>query len=312
MPPNSDGRPRKPSSGKPGGKPPGKPPGGRATGGDASVRRRKQAGRKERAETPTALPASDEPVRLNRFLARAGVASRRECDAVIASGRVTVNGAVVTVMGSRVASTDRITVDGRPVTPAGLVYVLLNKTTDTITTRDDERGRKTVMDLVSLPDGEEAVFPVGRLDRDTTGAILLTSDGDLAHRLMHPRYGAVKLYVVQTEARVTAAQVEQLLRGLDLEDGPAKADEALLLDATGQTLALQIHEGRNRQVRRMVEALGHRVRALDRVGYAGLTLENLRRGRWRHLESHEVNMLRRSVKLKSIVYQPPRERPGRP
>ena len=276
------------------------------------MRRRKQAGRKERAQPATALPATDEPVRLNRFLARAGIASRREADAVIASGHVTVNGAVVTEMGTRVLPTDRVTVDGRPITPAGLVYVLLNKPTDTITTRDDERGRKTVMDLVRLPDGEDAVFPVGRLDRDTTGALLLTSDGDLAHRLMHPRYGAVKLYVVHTDARVTAAQVEQLLRGIVLDDGPAKADEALLLDATGQSLALQLHEGRNRQVRRMLEALGHRVRALDRVGYAGLNLDNLRRGRWRHLESHEVNMLRRSVKLKSIVYQPPRERPGRP
>ncbi len=312
MPPTSDGRP---GAGKPrpGGNPAGgKSSGGTSSGGDASVRRRKQAGRKERTPLPTALPVTDEPVRLNRFLARAGIAARREADTIIAAGRVTVNGAVVTEMGARVSAGDRVTVDGRPVTPAGLTYILLNKPTDTITTRDDERGRKTVMDLVALPDGADAVFPVGRLDRGTTGALLLTSDGDLAHRLMHPSYGAVKLYVIHTERRVTSAEVQTLLRGVTLDDGPARADEAMLLDPSGESIALQLHEGRNRQVRRMMEALGHSVTALDRVGYAGLTLEGLRRGRWRHLEGHEVNMLRRSVKLKSIVYQPPREPRGRP
>lgn len=306
-----------PSNGRPGGKAGigkangGKASGGNPTGGDASVRRRKQAGRKERTPTPTALPATDEPVRLNRFLARAGLASRREADAIIAAGRVTVNGVVVTEMGARVDRGARVTVDGRPVTPAGLTYILLNKPADTITTREDERGRKTVMDLVALPDGPDAVFPVGRLDRATTGALLLTSDGDLAHRLMHPSYGAVKLYVIHTARRVTSGEIQTLLRGVALDDGPARADEAMLLDPTGESIALQLHEGRNRQVRRMMEALGHEVRALDRVGYAGLTLEGLRRGRWRHLEGHEVNMLRRSVKLKSIVYHPPREAGGR-
>lgn len=296
MPPNDRSRSGKPT---------------RPSGGEASVRRRKQAERKERAEPARALPAGDEPVRLNRFLARAGVASRREADAVIAAGRVTVNGAVVTEMGVRVGPADRVAFDGRPVTPAGLLYILLNKPGGVITTRDDERGRRTVMDLVALPDGH-AVFPVGRLDRDTTGAMLLTSDGDLAHRLMHPRYGAEKLYVVHTETRVTAADIERLTRGVQLEDGPAAADSALLLDPSGQSLALQLHEGRNRQVRRMMDALGHPVRALDRVGYAGLTLDGLRRGRWRHLEAHEANMLRRSVKLKSIIYEPPRDPSRRP
>lgn len=285
-----------------------RPPDGRRdgrprTGGDASVRRRKQAARRDRTDdpAPTAVPA-DGPVRLNRFLARAGVASRREADDIIAAGRVTVNGDVTTEMGVQVGLTDRVTVDGRPVTAAGLVYVLLNKPTGAITTRDDERDRRTVMDLVELPpDVAGAVFPVGRLDRDTTGALLLTSDGDLAHRLMHPRYGTQKLYVITTEERVTARQVEQLVTGVALDDGPAAADHAQLLDPTGKVLGMQLHEGRNRQVRRMLEALGHRVEALDRVGYAGLSLDGLRRGRWRHLEPHEVNALRRAVKLKAIV-----------
>jgi|GEM_PF-636456 len=290
--------------------PSGRRPGGARTGGDASVRRRKQAARRDRADSlprpagapvPTAVPA-DAPVRLNRFLARAGAASRREADELIAAGRVTVNGAVTTEMGVRVGPSDRVTLDGRPVTAAGLVYVLLNKPGGAITTRDDERDRRTVMDFVELPpDVAGAVFPVGRLDRETTGALLLTSDGDLAHRLMHPRYGAVKLYVVTTEERVTARQAEQLVTGVALDDGPAAADHAQLLDPTGRVLGMQLHEGRNRQVRRMIEALGHRVASLDRVGYAGLDLAGLKRGRWRHLEPHEVNALRRSVKLKPIL-----------
>jgi 23S rRNA pseudouridine2605 synthase len=207
-------------------------------------------------------------------------------------------------MGVKVVSTQRIEVDGQPVTPAGLVYVLLNKPKDTITTASDEKGPRTVLDLVELEGTEgEALFPVGRLDRDTTGALLLTTDGDLAHRLMHPRYGAPKLYLVQTAQPVTGDQIDAIREGVTLEDGPASADQAGYVDAKDKTrVALALHEGRNRQVRRMFEALGHEVTGLDRVGYAGLDLQGLRRGRWRRLEPHEINALRRSVKLKSIVF----------
>ena len=280
--------------------------------GDASVRRRRQAARKERANDGGASagrggaaerPAPDEPVRLNKFLARAGVASRREADAIIAAGRVRVAGAVVTEMGVKVSPGTRVEVDGRPVGLADLVYVLLNKPTDTITTVADDRGRQTVMDLVSLPeDQQSALFPVGRLDRQTTGALLLTTDGEVAHRLMHPSYGAVKLYRVTLDAPISDADLEKLRRGVDLDDGPARADHAAFLGAGRSEIGLQLHEGRNRQVRRMVEALGRRVAALDRVGYAGLELGGLRRGRWRRLEPHEVNRLRRSVKLKPVVF----------
>lgn len=240
-------------------------------------------------------------MRLNRFLARAGVASRRAADALIADGHVTVNGETVTEMGVKVSSSDRVVVDGQPIGLADLVYVLLNKPTDAITTVSDDRGRRTVLDVVSGVK-EDALFPVGRLDRDTTGALLLTTDGDLAHRLMHPRYGAVKLYVVTTERPVTKAEVDALKNGVELEDGPATADHAERISDDPRRVAIQLHEGRNRQVRRMFEAIGHSVAALDRIGYAGLTLDGLRRGRWRHLQPHEVNTLRRSVKLKAIVF----------
>ena len=271
-----------------------------------SVRRRHQAGRKQRqsdAGGPLAAPRPerDGPVRLNKFLARAGVGSRREADSVIASGKVSVNGVVTTEMGVQVGPDDRVEVDGQPVRPVDLAYVLLNKPTDTITTVSDDRGRPTVMDLVSIPDRlKSALFPVGRLDRQTTGALLLTTDGDLANRLMHPRYGAVKTYVVEADERLHDGDLDRLAAGVTLDDGPARADHVARLD--GRLFAMQLHEGRNRQVRRMVEALGRRVVALDRVGYAGLDLSNLRRGRWRRLEPHEVNALRRSVKLKPIVF----------
>ena len=267
------------------------------------VKGRKRASRKNRQRPeppPSAVPASGE-VRLNRFIARAGIASRRAADALIAEGRVTVDGETVTEMGVKVGPRARVTVDGKPITPAGLVYVLLNKPTDAITTARDEKGRRTVLDLVTLDEGTDGLFPVGRLDRNTTGALLLTTDGDLAHRLMHPRYNVEKIYLVTAEEAVTAEQIEQLRSGVDLDDGPARADQAGWVDDDKRKVALSLHEGRNRQVRRMMEALGHRVDALERVRYAGLDLRGLRRGRWRRLENHEVNALRRSVKLKPIV-----------
>ena len=282
--------------------------------GDPSVRRRHQADRKRRQAQagpaaddarPVAVPRPEPTgaVRLNKFLARAGVGSRRESDAVIASGRVSVNGEVTTEMGVQVGPDDRVEVDGQPVRPTDLAYVLLNKPTDTLTTVSDDRGRRTVMDLVSIPDRlKSALFPVGRLDRQTTGALLLTTDGDLAHRLMHPSFGAVKLYKVTTDEPLTAPDLDRLRRGVDLDDGPARADHAAFVGDDKRDVGLQLHEGRNRQVRRMIEALGRRVVALDRVGYAGLDLDGLRRGRWRRLEPHEVNALRRQVKLKPIVF----------
>lgn len=275
------------------------------TAGDASVRRRHQAKRRQRqSEAPEGASRPETgPMRLNKFLARAGVGSRRESDTVIASGRVRVNGEVVTEMGVQVTPADRVEVDGHPVRPTDLSYVLLNKPTDTITTVTDDRGRRTVMDLVSLPaETQSALFPVGRLDRQTTGALLLTTDGELAHRLMHPRYGAVKLYLVTTVRPIDSSELAKLRDGVDLDDGPARADHVAFTDSSRQRIGLQLHEGRNRQIRRMIDAIGHRVEALERIGYAGLDLDGLRRGRWRHLRPSEVNSLRRSVSLKPIVF----------
>lgn len=270
---------------------------------------------RRRAEPPAAPappPDAEAGERLNRYLARAGVAARRAADALIAEGRVRVNGAVETTLGARVRPGDRVEVDGREVAPRHLVYILLNKTRDAITTTDDERGRRTVLDLLDgLPEEDrEGLFPVGRLDRDTTGALLLTNDGELAHRLMHPRYGAEKLYLVETRDPVRPDELDRLRRGVNLDDGPARADQVGYVTESRHQVAVQLHEGRNRQVRRMFEALGHTVAKLDRVGYAGLTLERLRRGRWRRLHPHEVNALRARVKLRPIVFEE-REEPRR-
>ncbi|MEM6782606.1 MAG: pseudouridine synthase [Bacteroidota bacterium] len=243
--------------------------------------------------------AQDEPVRLNKYIAQAGLCSRREADAWIAAGRVSLDGETVTALGVKVTPRQDVRVDGRLISPKRLAYVLLNKAKDTITTTDDEHDRRTVLDV--LPAEFQDLFPVGRLDRDTTGALLLTNDGDLAHRLMHPRYEIEKIYLVKTRASVKPHQLEQLRAGVTLEDGPARADMVAYPGERHDEVALSLHEGRNRQVRRMVEALGHEVVALDRVRYAGLTLSHLRRGRWRRLAPHEINGLRRAVKLKAIV-----------
>lgn len=236
--------------------------------------------------------------RLNRYVARAGVCSRRKADKLIDEGRVKVNGRVVSEYWYAVRESDTVEVNGKVVSARPYGYVLLNKPAGVITSASDERGRRTVLDVVegaSVP----ALFPVGRLDKDTTGVLLLTSDGDLAHRLMHPSYEVAKRYVVRTRGPVSERDLRRLRSGVALEDGPAAADMAVRLrpeDAC--TVALEIHSGRNRQVRRMMEALGHEVAGLERAAYAGLTAGGLRRGRWRKLTDAEIRRIRRMVKLR--------------
>ncbi len=239
-------------------------------------------------------------VRLNKYVARAGVCSRRKADALIDEGLVKVNGRVVREYWHAVEPGDEVEVNGRLVSPRRHVYVLLNKPRDVITTTNDERGRRIVMDLVALPEAESAgLFPVGRLDRDTVGTLLMTNDGELAHRLMHPRYRIEKRYVVRTREAVKPHQIDQLKRGVELEDGLARADEAIYVRPPNHhEIGLQLHEGRNRQVRRMLEALGHEVVSLERVQYAGLSTEGVRRGKWRKLFPHEIRRLRNLVHLK--------------
>lgn len=257
--------------------------------------------RRGQQPAPAAKRSPEGPVRLNRYIAQAGLCSRRKADELISAGLVTVNGAVVTELGTRVEPNDRVEVEGKPIRPQALEYVLLNKPKDTITTVEDERDRTTVMDLLDDAARERGVVPVGRLDRDTTGALLLTNDGDLAHRLMHPRYHVEKLYVVRADRPVAPDDLARLVEGVELDDGSARADQAAFTSDDRREVGLALHEGRNRQVRRMMAALGYEVERLDRVQYAGLTLEGLRRGRWRRLKPYEINRLRRLVKLKPLV-----------
>ena len=225
-------------------------------------------------------------MRLNAYLARAGVASRRAADELIKAGRVTVNGEPGR-LNTFVAGRDRVEVDGERVTAQALTYVLLHKPAATVTTAHDPQGRRTVVDLVDVP---ERVVPVGRLDADTTGALLLTNDGPLAHRLAHPRYGVEKVYEAEVEGRPGSETIRALADGIELEDGLTAPAKARRLGPS--RIELVLHEGRNRQVRRMLEAVGHPVRSLRRTAYAGLTLEGLEPGQWRELEPSEVKRLR--------------------
>jgi len=238
-------------------------------------------------------------IRLNRYIARAGYCSRRKADDLISKGRVKINGIPVQELGTRVAEGDIVEVEGRRLSPRSYVYILMNKPRDTITTTADERGRVTVMDLIKIePEEKEGLFPVGRLDRHTTGVLILTNDGELAHRLMHPSYEIEKLYRVRTHLPLKPHELDSLKRGVQLDDGVACADEAAYLNAVqSNEIGIRIHEGRNRQVRRMLQVLGHEVESLERVNYAGFTTKGIRPGKWRHLLPREIKKLRRSVKL---------------
>lgn len=232
------------------------------------------------------------PVRLNKYLANAGICSRREADEFIQAGVVSVNGQVVTELGTKVLRTDDIRFHDQKVSMGKKVYVLLNKPKDCVTTSDDPQQRKTVMDLVknACP---ERIYPVGRLDRNTTGVLLLTNDGDLASKLTHPKFLKKKIYHVFLDKKVTAHDMQQIATGITLEDGEVHADAIEYASATDKSqVGIEIHSGKNRIVRRIFESLGYRVVKLDRVLFAGLTKKNLRRGDWRFLTEKEVDMLR--------------------
>ena len=233
-----------------------------------------------------------EPLRLNKFLANAGVCSRREADEFIQAGLVTVNGQVVTELGTKILRTDEVKFHDAVVSLEKKVYVLLNKPKDYVTTSDDPQQRKTVMDLVKdvCP---ERIYPVGRLDRNTTGVLLLTNDGDLASKLTHPKFLKKKVYHVHLDKNLTSHDMDQIREGITLDDGEIKADAIEYADDRDKSqVGIEIHSGKNRIVRRIFESLGYRVTKLDRVQFAGLTKKNLRRGDWRFLTEKEVDMLR--------------------
>ncbi len=243
-------------------------------------------------QTLTSQHSSGESVRLNKFLATAGIASRRKADELIQEGRVRINGKVVTSLGVKVnPSIDKVFVNEKQVALLDdKVYIVFNKPNDCITTARDERGRTTVMDFVKV---RERIFPVGRLDRKTTGVLLLTNDGEFANHLMHPRHEVKKAYRVTLDKPLTADHAEKLAGGIRLSDGKTKPAEVLSIHGgKNKVIGIIIHEGKNRQIHRMFEAVGYKIVKLDRVAYADITYEGLKRGSWRNLTKGEIGKLR--------------------
>jgi len=234
---------------------------------------------------------SDGTVRLNKYIANAGICSRREADKLIEAGVVKVNGETVTTLGYKVKPTDIVEVEGQKIKNEKKVYILLNKPKDYLTTTKDPQNRKTVMELIKDA-VKERVFPVGRLDRQTTGLLLFTNDGELADKLMHPKSNVPKLYHVTLDKNFSGSDFEKLIKGIELEDGFIKPDALSYVMGKKNELGIQIHSGKNRIIRRMFEHLGYDVIKLDRVMYAGLTKKNLPRGKWRFLTEKEVNFLK--------------------
>jgi 23S rRNA pseudouridine2605 synthase len=235
----------------------------------------------------------NQAIRLNRYIANAGICSRREADKLIATGVVSVNGKIVTEMGVKVTKNDSVQFGGETLRKEKMVYVLLNKPKDYITTTDDPDGRKTVMVLVKDA-CKERIYPVGRLDRATTGLLLMTNDGEMAKKLMHPKHRVKKIYHVELDHNLLRPDIEKIYNGIELEDGTAKVDE-ISYDGDGadkKSIGVELHIGKNRIVRRIFESLGYKVVKLDRVYYAGLTKKDLPRGKWRFLTQMEINMLK--------------------
>lgn len=253
---------------------------------NAKYSMRKRIIYKEKNIDPTA------PLRLNKFLANAGICSRRDADKYIEAGVVKVNGEVVTELGTKVLRTDVVTFHNEPVRPERKVYIVLNKPKGYVTTSDDPQNRKTVMDLIKNA-CMERVYPVGRLDRNTTGVLLLTNDGELADKLTHPQYQKKKIYHVFLDKSLAAGDMHAIATGIQLEDGEIRADDIQYVHETDKKqVGIEIHSGRNRIVRRIFESLGYKVVKLDRVFFAGLTKKHLKRGAWRYLSEDEVNFLR--------------------
>ncbi|MDB4285916.1 rRNA pseudouridine synthase [bacterium] len=258
---------------------------------DAEIEKEKVKSRSKKKKLDETIKKI-EPMRLNRFIAKAGVCSRRDADDIIASGKVKVNGKVVTEFGVRVSPKDKVEYRGKVLVAEKLVYFLYNKPKNTISTTSDPLGRNTVIDAIESST-QERVYPVGRLDRNTTGLLILTNDGDVAKKLTHPSHKTPKLYKARLDKVIPEEDLYQLLQGIELEDGIAKADKVdYVLGQPQNEVGIRIHIGRNRVVRRMFKALGYQVEALDRVMIAHLTKKNLPRGKWRPLTEKEIGYLK--------------------
>ena len=254
-----------------------------------------------RSATASQKQVMDDEIRINKFIAHAGYCSRREADELIASGKVKVNGQVVTELGLKIKPSDRVEVENQKLSLEPFVYILLNKGRDTISTTSDEKDRNTVIDVVEDATGHR-VYPVGRLDRNTTGLLILTNDGDLAHRLMHPSFKVKKTYEVTANRPLTQQEVENLRGEVVLEDGPVKASRVKQDPFNPAVVTISVFEGRNHLIRRMIDHIGADVESLKRTRYAGLNVKGLRMGRWRYLKQKEINDLRKLVQLETLDF----------
>jgi 23S rRNA pseudouridine2605 synthase len=264
------------------------PNNGRKASGRQGGNYRKKSYSRGNAPIKRDTPPDTELTRLNKYIANSGVCSRRDADVYIAAGNVTVNGKTITEMGFKVRRGDVVKFDGRLLNPEKKEYILLNKPKNFITTTSDEKGRRTVMELISNA-SKARLLPVGRLDRNTTGLLLFTNDGDLAKKLTHPRHGVRKLYHVELNKNLKPEHLKQIQAGLTLEDGPVHVDEiSNIANSPRKEVGIEIHSGRNRIVRRIFEHLGYDIVKLDRVIFAGLTKKDLPRGHWRNLTKQEV------------------------
>lgn len=255
------------------------------------MKKKRATSKSAKKKEETIEPQPQEPVRLNRFIAQAGVCSRREADKLIADGQITVNGEKITELGYKVLPSEDVRYKGSRLHPEKLVYILLNKPKNFITTTEDPNERRTVMDLVKNAT-DERIYPVGRLDRNTTGLLLFTNDGELAKVLTHPSYKIKKIYKVDIDKRIAKNDFIKLAEGVELEEGIAMADDVAVLSEDGRSIGVELHIGWNRVVRRMFEKLGYEVKHLDRVLFAGLDKKDLPRGKWRHLTPKEVIQLK--------------------
>ncbi len=269
--------------------------GGRKKPANRTSKKQQQPGKKDKAGN------QGEKIRLNKYISHAGYCSRRDADKLIEEGKVLVNGRQTTELGTSISPNDEVVVEGQKISLESFVYILLNKSANVISTTSDEKDRKTVLDQVEKATGNR-VYPVGRLDRNTTGLLLLTNDGDLAHRLMHPSYKVNKTYKVESERPLTDEELLALKEGIELEDGAAKAYNIQRSLDNPAAFSLSVHEGRNRLIRRMVEYFGTEVKKLKRTDYAGLNMKGVRRGRWRYLKQGEINQLRKLVKLEPLNF----------
>ena len=240
---------------------------------------------------PPKVASDTDEVRLNKFIANSGVCSRREADTYIQTGLVTVNGKIVTELGSKVKPGDDVRFNGQRLKGEQKVYLVMNKPKNYVTTMSDPHAEQTVMELISRDKCPERVFPVGRLDKATTGVLLFTNDGVLADRLMHPSFETRKIYQVDLDKNLKGSDFNAILEGITLEDGEIQADSLSYVGDDRSKVGIEIHSGRNRIVRRIFEHLGYKVRKLDRVYFAGLTKKNLKRGQWRFLTQEEINFL---------------------